>query len=148
MSNLFIKSFKIAINQCIIFCNSVNRVELLSRKISRLGFPCFYIHGQMGQEDRNRVFHNFRQGERRYLVCTDIFTRGIDIKTLNVVINFDFPLSANTYLHRIGRSGRFGHRGLAINFISDDVTCSLFMTFLKTKSFFGNLKIQMFLHRR
>jgi ATP-dependent RNA helicase DDX6/DHH1 len=111
---------KIAINQCIIFCNSVNRVELLSRKISRLGFPCFYIHGQMGQEDRNRVFHNFRQGECRYLVCTDIFTRGIDIKTLNVVINFDFPRSANTYLHRIGRSGRFGHRGLAINFISDD----------------------------
>jgi len=111
---------KIAINQCIIFCNSVNRVELLSRKISRLGFPCFYIHGQMGQEDRNRVFHNFRQGECRYLVCTDIFTRGIDIQTLNVVINFDLPRSANTYLHRIGRSGRFGHRGLAINFISND----------------------------
>jgi len=111
---------KISINQCIIFCNSVNRVELLSRKISRLGFPCFYIHGQMGQEDRNRVFHNFRQGECRYLVCTDIFTRGIDIQTLNVVINFDFPRSANTYLHRIGRSGRFGHRGLAINFISND----------------------------
>merc|ERR1719384_2341671 len=56
----------------------------------------------------------------RYLVCTDIFTRGIDIKTLNVVINFDFPRKANTYLHRIGRSGRFGHRGLAINFISND----------------------------
>lgn len=110
---------KIAINQCIIFCNSVNRVELLSRKISRLGFPCFYIHGQMGQEDRNRVFHNFRQGECRHLVCTDIFTRGIDIRTLNVVINFDFPRTANTYLHRIGRSGRFGHRGLAINFISN-----------------------------
>jgi len=110
---------KIQINQCIIFCNSVNRVELLSRKISRLGFTCYYIHGQMGQEDRNRVFHNFRQGDCRHLVCTDIFTRGIDIQTLNVVINFDFPRSANTYLHRIGRSGRFGHRGLAINLISD-----------------------------
>jgi len=111
---------KIQINQCIIFCNSVNRVELLSRKISRLGFNCYYIHGQMGQEDRNRVFHNFRQGDCRFLVCTDIFTRGIDIQTLNVVINFDFPRSANTYLHRIGRSGRFGHRGLAINLISDE----------------------------
>lgn len=110
---------KLEINQCIIFCNSVNRVELLSRKISRLGFPCYYIHGQMGQDDRNRVFHNFRQGKCKTLVCTDIFTRGIDIKTLNVVINFDFPRSANTYLHRIGRSGRFGHRGLAINFISE-----------------------------
>jgi len=110
---------RLKINQCIIFCNSVNRVELLSRKISRLGFPCYYIHGQMGQDDRNRVFHNFRQGKCTTLVCTDIFTRGIDIRTLNVVINFDFPRSANTYLHRIGRSGRFGHRGLAINFISD-----------------------------
>jgi ATP-dependent RNA helicase DDX6/DHH1 len=110
---------RLKINQCIIFCNSVNRVELLSRKISRLGYSCYYIHGQMGQDDRNRVFHNFRQGKCETLVCTDIFTRGIDIRTLNVVINFDFPRSANTYLHRIGRSGRFGHRGLAINFISD-----------------------------
>jgi len=111
---------KLKINQCIIFCNSVNRVELLSRKITRLGFPCFYIHGQMGQKHRNRVFHNFRQNLGRFLVCTDIFTRGIDIKSLNVVINFDFPRSANTYLHRIGRSGRFGHLGLSINFITDE----------------------------
>lgn len=111
---------KLQINQCIIFCNSVNRVELLSQRISRLGFPTYYIHGQMGQKHRNRVFHSFRQNECRYLVCTDIFTRGIDIKSLNVVINFDFPRSANTYLHRIGRSGRFGHLGLSVNFITND----------------------------
>lgn len=112
---------KLEINQCIIFCNSVNRVELLSRKICRLGFSaCFYIHGQMNQKYRNRVFHNFREGKSRYLVCTDIFTRGIDVKSLNVVINFDFPRSSNTYLHRIGRSGRFGHLGLAINFVTND----------------------------
>jgi len=111
---------KLQINQCIIFCNSVNRVELLSRKITRLGFPTYYIHGQMGQKHRNRIFHNFREGECRFLVCTDIFTRGIDIKNLNVVINFDFPRSANTYLHRIGRSGRFGHLGLAVNFITNE----------------------------
>lgn len=112
---------KLNINQCIIFCNSVNRVELLSRKICRLGFPgCYYIHGQMNQKYRNQVFHNFRQGKSRYLVCTDIFTRGIDVKSLNVVINFDFPRSSNTYLHRIGRSGRFGHLGLAINFITNE----------------------------
>jgi len=111
---------KLQINQCIIFCNSVNRVELLSRKITRLGFPTYYIHGQMGQKHRNRIFHNFREGECRFLVCTDIFTRGIDIRNLNVVINFDFPRSANTYLHRIGRSGRFGHLGLAVNFITNE----------------------------
>jgi len=112
---------KLTINQCIIFCNSVNRVELLCTKVTRLGFPCYYIHGQMGQKHRNRVFHNFRQANSncRTLICTDIFTRGIDIQNLNVVINFDFPRSANTYLHRIGRSGRFGHMGLAINFITN-----------------------------
>jgi len=111
---------KLHINQCIIFCNSVNRVELLSRKISRLGFSCFYIHGQMGQKHRNRVFQGFRSNQCRYLVCTDIFTRGIDIKSLNVVINFDFPRSSNTYLHRIGRSGRFGNLGLSVNFITNE----------------------------
>lgn len=111
---------KLNINQCIIFCSSVNRVELLSRKISRLGFSCFYIHGQMGQKHRNRVFQGFRQNQCRYLVCTDIFTRGIDIKSLNVVINFDFPRQSSTYLHRIGRSGRFGNLGLSINFITNE----------------------------
>eukprot|EP00494_Astrolonche_serrata_P034192 UN34461 len=110
---------KLNINQCIIFCNSVNRVELLSNKITRLGYNCLYIHGQMGQKHRNRVFHNFRKGAPRFLVCTDIFTRGIDVKSVNVVINFDFPRSANTYLHRIGRSGRFGHKGLAVNFVTN-----------------------------
>jgi len=112
---------KLRINQCIIFCNSVNRVELLSQKLTRLGFACHYIHGQMGQKHRNRVFHNFRENKKvRYLVCTDIFTRGIDVKDVNVVLNFDFPRSANTYLHRIGRSGRFGQKGLSVNFITNN----------------------------
>ena len=109
---------KLNINQCIIFCNSVNRVELLARKITELGSSCFYIHAQMRQEDRNRVFHDFRNGACRNLVCTDLFTRGIDIQSVNVVINFDMPRSSESYLHRIGRSGRFGHRGLAINLIT------------------------------
>merc|ERR1719384_823014 len=73
----------------------------------------------MNQKFRNTVFHNFRLNKCRYLVCTDIFTRGIDIKSLNVVINFDFPRASTAYLHRIGRSGRFGHLGLAINFITN-----------------------------
>lgn len=64
------------------------------------------------------MFHDFRNGECRNLVCTDLLTRGIDIQAVNVVINFDFPKTAETYLHRIGRSGRFGHLGLAINLIT------------------------------
>merc|ERR1711976_161838 len=99
---------------------SVRRVELLAKMITERGHSCFYIHAQMNQEHRNRVFHQFRNGDTRNLVCTDLFTRGIDIQSVNVVINFDFPRMAETYLHRIGRSGRFGHLGLAINLITYD----------------------------
>lgn len=86
--------------------------------MTNYGYACMYIHSQMKQEDRNRVFHEFRQGRTRHLVCSDLITRGIDIPAVNVVINFDFPYTSETYLHRIGRSGRYGHLGLAINFIA------------------------------
>ncbi|RKF76175.1 ATP-dependent RNA helicase dhh1 [Golovinomyces cichoracearum] len=109
---------KLQINQSIIFCNSTNRVELLAKKITELGYSCFYSHARMLQSNRNRVFHDFRNGVCRNLVCSDLLTRGIDIQAVNVVINFDFPKNAETYLHRIGRSGRFGHLGLAINLIN------------------------------
>ena len=109
---------KLQINQSIIFCNSTSRVELLAKKITELGYSCFYIHAKMPQAHRNRVFHDFRNGVCRNLVCSDLFTRGIDIQAVNVVINFDFPKNAETYLHRIGRSGRYGHLGLAINMIT------------------------------
>lgn len=111
---------KLQINQAIIFCNSTQRVELLAKKITELGYSCFYIHAKMNQQHRNRVFHDFRQGHCRTLVCSDLFTRGIDIQAVNVVINFDFPKHAETYLHRIGRSGRYGHLGIAINLITYD----------------------------
>ncbi|CAO1620703.1 unnamed protein product [Sympodiomycopsis kandeliae] len=109
---------RLQINQSIIFCNSTNRVELLAKKITELGYSCFYSHAKMLQAHRNRVFHDFRNGACRNLVCSDLLTRGIDIQAVNVVINFDFPKNAETYLHRIGRSGRFGHLGLAINLIT------------------------------
>lgn len=117
---------KLQINQSIIFCNSTQRVELLARTITKLGYGCFYIHSRMGQEHRNRVFHDFRNGACRNLVCTDLFTRGIDIQAVNVVINFDFPRNAETYLHRIGRSGRFGHLGIAINLVTYDDRFNLY----------------------
>jgi len=111
---------KLQINQAIIFCNSTQRVELLAKKITQLGFSSYYIHAKMKQEYRNKVFHDFREGSCRNLVCSDLFTRGIDIQAVNVVINFDFPKMPETYLHRIGRSGRFGHLGLAVNLITHD----------------------------
>jgi ATP-dependent RNA helicase DDX6/DHH1 len=117
---------KLQINQSIIFCNSTNRVELLAKKITELGYSCFYSHARMLQTNRNRVFHDFRNGVCRNLVCSDLLTRGIDIQAVNVVINFDFPKNAETYLHRIGRSGRFGHLGLAINLINWDDRFNLY----------------------
>ncbi|KAG9394992.1 DEAD/DEAH box helicase [Carpediemonas membranifera] len=117
---------QLAINQCMIFCNSNNRVALLARKITDLGYSCLYIHSRMSQDDRNRVFHDFRRGAVRNLVCSDLFTRGIDIQAVNVVVNFDFPTTSETYLHRIGRSGRFGHLGIAINLIGMDDRFNLY----------------------
>lgn len=117
---------RLQINQSIIFCNSTTRVELLAKKITELGYSCFYSHAKMLQQHRNRVFHDFRNGAMRNLVCSDLLTRGIDIQAVNVVINFDFPKNAETYLHRIGRSGRFGHLGLAINLINWDDRFNLY----------------------
>lgn len=116
--NLLIQCIQLQINQSIIFCNSTNRVELLAKKVTELGYSCFYSHAKMLQSHRNRVFHDFRNGVCRNLVCSDLLTRGIDIQAVNVVINFDFPKNSETYLHRIGRSGRFGHLGLAINLVT------------------------------
>merc|ERR1719217_1901151 len=73
---------KLQINQSIIFCNSVNRVELLAKKITELGYSCFYIHAKMMQSHRNRVFHDFRNGSCRNLVSSDLFTRGIDVQAV------------------------------------------------------------------
>uniref|UniRef100_A0A7S2SW80 RNA helicase n=1 Tax=Rhizochromulina marina TaxID=1034831 RepID=A0A7S2SW80_9STRA len=117
---------KLEINQSVIFCNSVNRVELLAKRITELGYSCFYIHAKMQQAHRNRVFHEFRNGATRHLVSSDLFTRGIDVQSVNVVINFDFPKNSETYLHRIGRAGRFGHLGLAINLITNEDRFNLY----------------------
>lgn len=111
---------KLNIQQAIIFCNSALRVELLAKKILELNYSCYFIHAKMPQTERNKVFHNFRKGTCRCLVSSDLFTRGIDIPTVNIVINFDFPKMAETYLHRVGRSGRYGHLGLAINFVTSN----------------------------
>lgn len=111
---------KLEINQTIIFCNTAKRVKLLAKKIIEMGLSCYFIHAGMEQENRNKVFHDFRNNACRCLVSTDLMTRGIDVPNVNVVLNFDFPKSSETYLHRIGRSGRFGSFGIAISFVTDD----------------------------
>ena len=111
---------KLEINQSIIFCNTTKRVKLLAKKIIEMGMSCYFIHAGMEQNDRNKIFHDFRNNACRCLVSTDLMTRGIDVPNVNVVFNFDFPKNSVTYLHRIGRSGRFGHLGIAISFITDD----------------------------
>ncbi|KAF7683940.1 putative ATP-dependent RNA helicase ste13 [Astathelohania contejeani] len=111
---------KIKLNQCVIFCNNIYNVELLAKKITNLGFPSYFIHSKMDQSERNTVFHNFTEGMCKILVSTDLVTRGIDVPTINCVINFDFPRTTESYLHRIGRSGRFGNIGLAVNLITED----------------------------
>lgn len=102
-------------------------MELLAKKVIELKHSCLYIHAKMDQGERNRVFQNFAQKKAaRVLVATDLITRGIDIETVNVVINFDFPSTSETYLHRIGRTGRFGHRGIAVSLITLDCKERLF----------------------
>lgn len=108
-------------NQCFIFCNSIHTVEKLAKRMTEFGDPAYYIHSKMRQEERNLVFHNFTlKSQCRILVSTDLVTRGIDVPSVNVVINFDLPKSTESYLHRIGRSGRFGTEGIAINMITPE----------------------------
>ena len=104
--------------QSIIYCNSKKIVDDLSIKLQRREFPISYIHGDMSQEHRNEIMEKFRSGEARVLISTDLLARGIDVQQVSVVINYDIPNNVENYLHRIGRSGRFGRKGLSINFVT------------------------------
>lgn len=107
------------INQCIIFCRSNKRAEFLSRKLNEKNYHNEYLHSNMRPDERIKCFERFRKGEFKTLISSNLIARGIDVQTVNVVINFDFPSESSIYLHRIGRSGRFGQIGLAINLITE-----------------------------
>ena len=83
-------------------------------------FTVASIHGEMPQKDRDAVMQQFRQGVSRVLISTDIWSRGIDVQQVSLVVNYDLPLQTESYIHRIGRSGRFGRKGVAINFVKSD----------------------------
>ena len=108
----------ISIGTCVIFCNSQKRVEILAEDMKSRDFAVTSIHGSMSSKERNEIVKQFRQGVYKVLISTDLLARGIDVQQLSVVINYDLPKNFENYLHRIGRSGRFGRKGLAINFIS------------------------------
>ncbi len=109
---------KFSVAQSIIYCNSKKVVDDLSMKLNDNGYAVTHIHGKMSQYERNEIMKGFRSGESRILVSTDLLCRGIDIQQVSVVINYDIPQNVENYLHRIGRSGRFGRKGLAINFMT------------------------------
>jgi translation initiation factor 4A len=109
----------INIAQCIIYINSKNRLSQIYQELTQDNFPVGMIHGSLMTEEREAVMNKFRQGEIRILLSTDLLSRGIDIQQLSLVINYDLPIQKETYIHRIGRSGRYGRKGVAINFITD-----------------------------
>ncbi|XP_062163932.1 DEAD-box ATP-dependent RNA helicase 15 [Alnus glutinosa] len=105
-------------NQVVIFVKSVGRAAELNKLLKECNFPSICIHSGMSQEERLTRYKGFKEGQSRILVATDLVGRGIDIERVNIVINYDMPDSADTYLHRVGRAGRFGTKGLAITFVS------------------------------
>jgi|UniRef100_A0A6C0HQ07 superfamily II DNA/RNA helicase len=107
-----------SVSQCIIYANSVKRVSALYDAMMEDGFPVCRIHSGMDKTDRDRAFSDFRSGTYRVLISSNVTARGIDIQQVSVVINFDIPKDVHTYLHRIGRSGRWGRKGVGINMIT------------------------------
>ncbi len=99
-------------------CNKKSRVEELAQALMENDFQVVYIHGDMTTEERNSVMRSFRTSESRVLIATDLMARGIDVQGVNVVINFDIPNNRENYIHRIGRSGRYGRKGVSLNFVT------------------------------
>jgi superfamily II DNA/RNA helicase len=108
----------ISMSQCIIYCNSVKRVSDLYEAMHGDGFPVCCIHSNMDKLARSNSFNEFKTGKFRVLISSNVTSRGIDIQQVSTVINFDIPKCVHNYIHRIGRSGRWGRKGLGINFIT------------------------------
>lgn len=108
--------------QAVIFCNTKKKVDWLTNKMREANFTVSAMHGDMPQKERDAIMAEFRSGASRVLITTDIWGRGIDVQQVSLVINYDLPNNRELYIHRIGRSGRFGRKGVAINFVtSEDV---------------------------
>lgn len=110
----------LTITQAVIFCNTRQKVDWLAGKMKEKNFTVSAMHGEMEQTARDAVMEEFRSGSSRVLIATDIWGRGIDVQQVSLVICYDLPTNRELYIHRIGRSGRFGRKGLAINFVRED----------------------------
>ena len=108
----------ITVNQCIIYCNSIKRVNDLCEALRNDNFPVCCIHSGMEKEERSKSYKEFINGSSRVLISSNLTARGIDVQQVSTVINFDLPKDIHTYIHRIGRSGRWGRKGMGINFIT------------------------------
>jgi translation initiation factor 4A len=112
----------VTITQAVIFCSTRRKVDWLTEKLHSREFTVSAMHGDMDQAARELVMKEFRSGSSRVLIATDLLARGIDVQQVSLVINYDLPSSKENYVHRIGRGGRFGRKGVAINFVtSEDV---------------------------
>ncbi|KAL7001523.1 RNA helicase [Sarracenia purpurea var. burkii] len=110
----------LTITQAVIFCNTKRKVDWLTKKMRSNNFCVSSMHGDMPQKERDAIMAEFRAVDTRVLITTDVWARGLDVQQVSLVINYDLPNSRELYLHRIGRSGRFGRKGLAINFVKSD----------------------------
>tara|TARA_Y100001958_G_scaffold27577_1_gene17506 strand:- start:2385 stop:3737 length:1353 start_codon:yes stop_codon:yes gene_type:complete len=115
----------IALSQCIIYCNSVNRVQDLYDAMVNDDFPVGQIHSKMNKIEREKSYREFSTGTTRVLISSNVTARGIDVQQVSTVINFDIPKCVHTYLHRIGRSGRWGRKGMGINFVTKRDLCNM-----------------------
>ena len=113
------------ITQALIYCNKRQKAEWLAEKMTTAGFPITCIHGDMEVRDRMDRMTSFRKGDTRVMISTDLLARGIDVQQVSLVINYEIPQQIENYIHRIGRSGRYGRKGTAINLISGEDARSL-----------------------
>jgi len=109
----------LTISQAIIYCNTQRKVDTLTAEMEKRDFTVSAIHAGLGHDERMLVMKQFKAGASRVLISTDLLARGIDVQQVNLVINYDLPREVENYLHRIGRSGRYGRKGTAINFVTD-----------------------------
>jgi len=110
----------LTISQAVIFCNEKKTVEWLCEKMRENFFTVSMMHGDLPQKERDKIMQEFRMGETRVLIASDIWGRGLDVQQVSLVINYDLPFNKEMYIHRIGRSGRFGRKGIAINLVKEE----------------------------
>jgi len=109
----------LTITQAVIFCNTRRKVDWLTERMKSKDFTVSHLHGDMDQKLRDTIMQEFRTGSSRVLITTDLLARGIDVQQVSLVINYDLPNNRENYIHRIGRGGRFGRKGVAVNFVTE-----------------------------